>query len=553
MNSPGDHGLTPGEAATHLMVEDPTDPNTADFVDFAEGCPVPLERETETKDFPFYALPKVLGEFVYALSESTQTGTGLAGVAVLAALSTAVGGYVEVQVKEDYTEPTNLWTVGVAPSGERKSSVVKAASAPLYEVERDLHKEMGPTLSEHAVQRDIAERAAEKAKRDAGNAADPDTRNNLIADAVTLASQAEALKVPAMPRLLGDDVTIEALGSLLADQGGRFALVSAEGGFFSAMAGRYSPNTDFTSVLQAHAGDQIRVDRKGRESEFVENPALTVGIMIQPGVLSDATNNRAFTESGLMARFLYAWPESKVGRRNVDPDPVSKELTKRYRDVLYSLAMGVRESGSTRTLTLSPEARAARLKYAKEVEKELGPGGSLAHMKSWASKVVGAAVRIAGLIHAANKSNDDVIPGDTMDAGILLAKYFSAHASRVFDGLSSGATDRAIARQVLGVIRRHKLDDFTIRDLLSAASRSWLPNTDTAQPVIELLAEFGYLLRVEPKRLPGPGRPPSPRYRAHPSILEPDHGPQYTQNPQKPNSADCADSAEASDPLDAAA
>lgn len=347
-----DYGLTPSEAEPYLMIEDRTDPENVELVEFVETLPVPLDRDVDTPDFPFYALPKTFGEFVYALSESTQTDPGLAGSAVLAALSAALGGYVKVQVRPGYYEPTNIWTLGVAPSGDRKSSVVRAALDPLHEAEQDLHKKLAPGLLEQATQRDIAERYAEKAKREAGNASDPAKRDELMSAAISASGQAEAMKIMAPPRIIGDDVTIEALVSHLAEQRGRFALVSAEGGFFTALSGRYSDKTDITPVLKAHAGDRIRVDRKGRDSEFVDDPALTVGIMIQPGILAEATANKTFVASGLMARFLYSWPKSKVGRRNVDPAPVSQDLAKRYRDALYSLACEVREDDGTRTLTL---------------------------------------------------------------------------------------------------------------------------------------------------------------------------------------------------------
>lgn len=521
------------EDSTYLMLEDRTDPNNADYADFVDGYPVPLERDLETSEFPFFALPKVLGEFVHALAEATQTDAGLAGGAVLAALSTAAGGYVNIRVSGDYFEPTNVWTLGVAPPGDRKSSIIRAAFNPLYEVEQDLSRELEPVLTEQAVQRDIADRAAEKAKRDAGNATNFETRTKLTAEASTLATQAAGMEVQAPPRLLGDDVTLEALVSHLAEQRGRFALVSAEGGLFTTLSGRYGDKTDITPILKAHAGDRVRVDRKGRPSEYVDDPALTLGLMIQPGILATATANKEFAHSGLLARFLYVWPRSKVGHRNVDPDPISEDLTRRYRDALYSLAYDLRKAGETRTLTLSSGAHSARLAYATEIERELGPGGSLAHMGGWASKVVGAAIRMAGLIHAATDRDNDEITRDTMDAAILLARYFSSNASRVFDGLSAGSTDRALAHQVLGVIRRKELDDFTMRDLLSVASRSWLPNKDTAQPALDLLSEFGWLMTVSPKRAPGPGRPPAIRYRAHPSVWESELAPRNPLNPQK--------------------
>ena len=84
---------------------------------------------------------------------------------------------------------------------------------------------------------------------------------------------ADEINVPEIPRIVADDATPEAATSLLAEQGGRLAIISAEGGIFDIIAGRYSgaiPNMDLW--LKGHAGDPMRVDRKGRAPEYIESP-----------------------------------------------------------------------------------------------------------------------------------------------------------------------------------------------------------------------------------------------------------------------------------------
>ena len=46
--------------------------------------------------------------------------------------------------------------------------------------------------------------------------------------------------VPRIPRLVADDITPEAAVSPLAEQGRRLAIISAEGGIFDIIAGRYT-------------------------------------------------------------------------------------------------------------------------------------------------------------------------------------------------------------------------------------------------------------------------------------------------------------------------
>jgi Protein of unknown function (DUF3987) len=91
---------------------------------------------------------------------------------------------------------------------------------------------------------------------------------------------------------------------------------SAEGGVFDIIGGRYNGNVPNLDVwLKGHSGDPIRIDRKGRPPEYIPRPALTLGLMMQPDVLKSIAAQKTFRGRGLLARFMYAMPVSKVGRR----------------------------------------------------------------------------------------------------------------------------------------------------------------------------------------------------------------------------------------------
>ena len=131
----------------------------------------------------------------------------------------------------------------------------------------------------------------------AGNA-EGDDRHDSAANAISAAMQAEAVVVPSVPRIVADDITPEAAGSLMADQHGRLAILSAEGGVFDILAGRYSgERANLDVFLKGHAGDTLKVDRKGRPPEYIPRPALTVSVMIQPAVLVAIAKNGAFSRA----------------------------------------------------------------------------------------------------------------------------------------------------------------------------------------------------------------------------------------------------------------
>ena len=72
-----------------------------------------------------------------------------------------------------------------------------------------------------------------------------------------IAAELVARPILVAPRFLFDDCTPEKLASLLAQHGGRMAILSPEGGIIELMAGRYSDSraSNLGVYLKAHAAD----------------------------------------------------------------------------------------------------------------------------------------------------------------------------------------------------------------------------------------------------------------------------------------------------------
>ena len=333
-----------------------------------------------------------------------------------------------------------------------------------------------------------------------------------------------------MPRLLVDDATPEALASLLAEQGGRIALLSPEGDVFDMMAGRYAqgggPNLGV--YLKGHAGDTLRVDRKGRPPEHVDRPALTVGLAVQPEVLRQIADRPGFRGRGLLARFLWSLPAGTVGRRQVGAAPVPAGVQERYETEVKALARSLldqaelgRLAGVTEpmTLLLDPAAAAVLLELEGELEPRLDPEtGDLAHVEGWAAKLAGATARIAGLLHLAKHLRDGwakPVEAETMRAAVAIARYLVEHALAVFD-LMGADPALADARYLLDWIARTGAERFTRRELFTALPRGRFPKVDALDPALELLSAHGHIRRVDQPAPKGPGRPPSPAYEVNP-------------------------------------
>src|SRR5215216_5122549 len=267
-------------------------------------------------------------------------------------------------------------------AGARKSAVFSALTRPVAAVERH---QGGAAL------RRIADQAAATAEAAAGKAP-ASHQEEARAEAIARAAEASGVVVPPLPRWLVDDATPEALAGLLATHG-RIALLSPEGDVFDQMAGRYNQSTgpNLGVYLKGHAGDLLKVDRRGRPPEYVQRPCLTIGLTVQPEVLQGLASRPGFKGRGLLARFLYSLPASLVGRRQAGAPPVPEPVADRYTLELQALAASLTTLAGSNSdhwptlLSLDPEAGDLLLAFERDLEPRLAAGsGDLAHLAGWA-------------------------------------------------------------------------------------------------------------------------------------------------------------------------
>ena len=483
--------------------------------------PIPFGVGGELPSFPVEVLPAWLGDYVAAVATATQTPPDLAGMLAFAVLATVAAGAVEVQPRPGWREPLCLFVAVGMEAGTRKSSVFSALTRPVADFERQQAAAALPSITETLTLRRIAEQTAAHAEA-AASKAPIDQQEERQAEAIARAAEAANLIVPPMPRWLVDDATSEALAGLLGTYG-RIALLSPEGDVFDQMAGRYNlgagPNLGV--YLKGHAGDLLKVDRRGRPSEYVQRPCLTIGLTVQPEVLQGLASRPGFRGRGLLARFLYSLPSSLVGHRQPGAAPVPEPVADRYTLELRTLAASLTDSASDdpTVLTLDPPAGELLLDLERDLEPRLAAGnGDLAHLAGWAAKLAGATCRLGALLHLARHLRDGwnrPIGADTVAAAIRLADYLTEHARAVFDlmGADPLVDD---ARWLLDWIARTSQAQFSRRDAHQAARSRFRKATDL-EPALALLEEHGYLRRLDADP-PGPkgGRPPSPRFLVNP-------------------------------------
>lgn len=490
--------------------------------------PVPL-ADHPRPPFPTDVFPPTVRAFVEALGTATQTPAALPGLMTLAALATAAAKHVAVCLRDGWVEPVNLYTITALDSGNRKSAVVKEVTAPLREFEREKARSKRREIAEAENRRAILEEELKRARRQAASTNDADyLRHREETD--RLARDIAEFAVPKAPRLLADDCTPEKLAALMADNGGRMAVLSPEGGIFDVMAGRFSKDgrtPNLMLFLMAHAGDDLPVDRMSRPGEYLTGPALTLGLTTQTYVLRQLANRPDFRGTGLLARLVYGLPESYVGRRRIDPPPmpdsVRAEFWQLLRAILTVPPLTTDEATpQPRELTLSSEADVAFTAFRAALEPRLGPDGDLAHVADWGGKLAGLVGRIAGLLHTAIHAGSDRAPwevpiaSETMAAAIRLGETFILpHALAAFGEMGADPAIEA-ARDVARVLERWEAPTVSRRDLHQRMRRRYARPNQLDSP-LSLLVEHGYLRPSSPPmRAEARGRKASDRYEINP-------------------------------------
>ena len=430
---------------------------------------------------PVEALPQPLAEYVRQ-GALFALGCDPAFVA-LPAMSVLAGmiGYTRVlRLKTSWRVPCVLWTLVVADSGSLKTPAFPPSTRIISLLSRkrlDLaYKERLAEYAEAKATWDAAVKAAKKGEGDPpGDEPEPPVRQTLFTS----------------------DATIEAIAELIGENP-RGLLVACDElagwlGSFSRYKGK-AGGTDLPRWLSMHSAGGFAYHRKtgDRRRIVVPHAAVSIAGGIQPGVLARALAGESL-EAGLAGRLNMAMPPkpSKVWTElEIDPD-----TEKHYQDLLDSLHRLEfdKRNGedAPHVLKLSKEAKDSWIAwYNAWAAEQAAVQGDLA---AAFSKLEEGAARLALLHHVVTRvarGEDDLVPvqQESMDAGIVLARWFAQEAKRIYSMMSESTEERT-TRQLVEFVRTRG-GRITAKEL-QRSSRKY-PDADAATQALDALVQAGY-------------------------------------------------------------
>lgn len=489
--------------------------NSAAELKNAAGAFLPFKPLKPSADslppFPINCLPSRLRSYVEAVAIHTQTPMDMAAGAALGVLAACLQGKVKVEGNIGHYEQTSLYIFLIAPPGSRKSAVIHAMTAAIEDYEQKYNEGNKTAMRRNKQERESLQRDINRLTRQL------EVKYDTLTELELQHTQDKLAELPEIKplQIFTDDCTSESMIRLLRDNHGRMSLISAEGGAFDNIVGRYTKKPNLDVWLKGICGDTIRVDRINREPDYIRNPALSMIISAQPGVLSELMQSSLLDGRGFLARLFYINIPSAAMPKSFRSAPIPATIREDY-DNLISHLLDLSENEPI-TLHLAPEAINQMDELCHSVEAYLR--NEHRDMREWGSKYIGLVLRTAGLLHIAADGAGD-IQTETVESAIRIGSYAFHHALYAYSILGADETVEK-ALHVVTKLRKLSVTSISRSDLYQKCRGRFFRDAKEMEPALNLLEQHGYIWLDVPA-YSGVGRPSVGTIYVNPAALKDD-------------------------------
>ena len=431
-----------------------------------------MENEITREKYPTHALG-TLADPVEALARITRTPVEMCAHGVITAVSLALQDHADVELLNNNRCPISIWTVTVAESGEGKSTVERYALEGVRRHQDNLQVEYSIDYASYISLLELYEAKRLHLRRLISKETDKLEKTKLEADYIALVEPAKPLR----PLKVINDPTIEGLFFQFRDGHLSLSFITDEAAQFF---GGFTMNRD--NIHKSLAGfskyyDGVAQNRTRKEggSDQLNGVRLGVSLQMQPRYGEQLFNNPAYFEQGFANRFLFAWPESNIGKRTLrgfEANPVDEQAVQRFNDRIYGLLEGhrppVAETGlrrlEPRLLRLSSGAKDALLSLHDDYELAAGEGEKWHEYRGYTSKLSINAVRLAALMTLYEDESATEVSANSMKNAGRLMQWYLSEVSRCH-GVTGVTEEEKEEDKILRFINRNNNISVTSRDI----------------------------------------------------------------------------------------
>lgn len=438
------------------LVQDIENAHSSDKVTFW-ALPKPLKPESRNyKELSLEGYPDTLKEYLEAVCKSGQSPKEMCILPLLSTLATCVQGKCRVkQHYTDYTHELTLYTLTVAPSGNRKSPALNYFTRALMDYQtryNDIHE------------LERKQRATERTFLENKRKAALSGRNANMETAKEMDRQLAELPPLESLSLYVTDITPEALAQAMSEHSDKMAILDAEGGVLKTVAGMYNGGaTNIDLLLKAFDGEPVEIRRKTSGSITLKRPLLSIGLLTQPDKFQEFIDNREFMGKGFIHRFLFSFCRQNIRYSDTAPDIPKSTKEKYYSMVNRLLYM----PASDTVITHDKESQQLFHGLHEYIQDQKQQGGIFEYMPSYAEKQLANALKIAAILHLCEHEPTEPISGKTALAAMNTMMWLFNQAIQAFDYEAAEDPVFIMANRIIEKLYRNKKSQYAMRDIRS--------------------------------------------------------------------------------------
>lgn len=421
----------------------------------------------EAVDLPAGVVPEVIERAARDRAKRLGVEAGACAAALVTAIGSLVPAGNQLQMRQhdtDWTVKPILWTAIIGEPGSKKTAIWEQATKAVQSIESNWAKK-------YAVERLDFDRLNENKKRKtkSAKAAVTETDTFVLPPSDLSEDWPDVACEPVRRRKVVQDATTEKLAEILSQNSDGLLFTSDElSGLFGGMdAYRTKGGKDRPFWLQAKEGGVSIIDRMSRDTQRVENTAISVLGGIQPSLLKKLSDDLA--RDGMLQRFMPIIAKKIGNGEDLVPDRAGT-------DAVEQITVALVNAEQSGLFKFSPEADSELQRMYAFQEMALAQPGATPTLRQWIDKTAGEFGRLSLVFHfiewfasAVGLAGDNPPPlvslATARRARRFLTEFVYAHALVFHQSVLGRSQHEGHTTWIAGFILAQGLSVVTLRDI----------------------------------------------------------------------------------------
>jgi hypothetical protein len=374
-----------------------------------------IEKDPNENKFPIDIIPSPFKELITECERSLNFPVDYTGIAVITAISIAIGKSAKLKVKNSWYESASIFGCIVGPPGANKSHPIETAFKPLEEIDQDAIKIFAKEYAEYEEYQAVPKK---------------DKSGKIPVDK------------PILKKTVLHNFTPEVLHQRLHDNDRGCVVLSEELSTWIEGMNNFSKGDTTSIYLSIWSNKSTSIDRVGKPVPlWLAYPFLSIVGSVQPRILTKLFPVNK-TDNGFLQRFLFAFPNN-IEKHCINDNDIGENVLMLYADWIktYILRSTISidqetEMPNPKIYHWSAEAKSFFYEWQKENTDQVNK-----YADSLKSEIISKFdihfCRLSLILHIMNDYEDREISLGAVKSSKKLCTYFLNCALKVLNVLGS--------------------------------------------------------------------------------------------------------------------